>query len=454
MSDTIAAIATPLGEGGVGVLRLSGEGTEAIVQEIFHLAGKKKLIKLQPRRVYFGKIIDPKTGSVLDEVLLTLFKAPHSFTCEDVAEIGAHGGMYVVSRILQLMIDRGARLAEPGEFTKRAFLNGRLDLSQAEAVADIISAASERALQSALGQLQGHLSKKINQIYDRLIATLAQLETAIDFPEDGLEFNQREKLQAEVTSVLQELNYLAGTWRQGKIFREGIRATLTGKPNVGKSSLLNALLKENRAIVTPHPGTTRDLLEERIRIKDIHVVFTDSAGFHSNPEPIEAEGIARARSALQKADLVILLFDGSEPLDQTDYNLIRETKDKQRIAVVNKSDLPEHWSIRKLALGSDEIVRVSAKQGNGMDNLLETIHDKMGNLSPETVVVTRERHRYQIVKASDSLAETLDSLQNGLSEEFIATDIQIALNYLGTILGKTFEDDLLDQIFREFCIGK
>ena len=454
MSDTIAAIATPVGEGGISVIRLSGDKAEVIACGIFRHAGKKDAIEFESQRVYFGTVVDPETGQTLDEVLTTFFKAPNSYTREDVIEISAHGGTYVASRILQLVLDRGARLAEPGEFTKRAFINGRLDLSQAEAVADVISAASDRALKSALEQLQGRLSDKINELYERLIATLAQLETAIDFPEDGLEFDQRGKLETEVKSVSEELNSLAYTWHQGKIHREGVRVALIGKPNVGKSSLLNAFLKEDRAIVTPHPGTTRDLLEERIRIKDIHVLFVDSAGFRENPEPIEAEGIARARSALKNADLALLLFDSSRALDESDFKLIREAKDRLCLAVVNKSDLPEKWELDQLPFNKSRVLRVSAKQGDGMGVLLEAIYEQAGRMTPEAVFVTRERHRDQLLQASDALSKTLRTFQKGLSEEFIAADIQFSLDHLGVILGKTFEDDLLDKIFREFCIGK
>ena len=454
MIDTISAIATPAGEGGLCVIRLSGENSLTITEKIFFLSNGKRFQERKARYVYFGKIVDPKTKRPVDEVILTYFKAPKSYTCEDVVEITAHGGTYVASRILQVTLDNGARLAEPGEFTKRAFLNGRLDLSQAEAVSDVISAASESALQSALGQLQGKLSVKISELYERLVATLAQLETAIDFPEEGLEVDQRKHLQKEISSIVNELIKLADTWRQGKIKREGVRAVLIGKPNVGKSSLLNALLKEERAIVTPHPGTTRDLLEERICIKDIHVVFVDSAGLRSNPEPVEVEGIARALSALEQADLALLLFDGSQNLDESDFKLICSAREKPFIAIVNKFDLSEKWDLERLPIDRRKVFRISAKTGTGVPALLEAIHKIAIKMTPDALVIASERHRYQLMQASSALNKTLQSFREKLSEEFIAADIQQGLNHLGMILGKTFEDDLLDKIFQEFCIGK
>ncbi len=452
MNDTIVAIATPMGEGGISVIRLSGDGALSIALKIFKNREVQYPITLEPQRAYFGKLINPFSEQLLDEVVLTYFRGPQSYTREDVIEISAHGGIYVSTRILQLILDQGARLAEPGEFTRRAFLNGRIDLSQAEAVADLIGAASERALQSALGQLQGRLSQELNGFYDQLIAVLAQLETAIDFPEEGLEFELQEKLQEQVSEVAEKLKQLADTYRQGKIYREGARVALAGKPNVGKSSLLNALLQEDRAIVTPHPGTTRDLLEECIRVRDVHIVIVDSAGLRPDPEPIEKEGIARARAALKQADLTLIIFDGSRPFDLADQNLIDEAREKSCIAVINKNDLPKR--IDETQLPESEVFHVSAINGAGIDILLDAIYSKVTDLTPEAVIITRERHRDLLLQAGEALNKTLQSFEKNLSEEFIAADIQYALDHLGRILGKIFEDDLIDQIFREFCIGK
>jgi len=301
MNDTITAIATPPGEGGIGIIRISGEGALAIALALFHPVTSKSKQELAPQKVLFGEIRDPATGQCVDEVLLTFFKGPRSYTAEDVIEISAHGGAWITARILALVLAEGARLAEPGEFTRRAFINGRLDLTQAEAVADVIESASDKALNSALSQLKGGLSKRLNTLHENLLAAQAQLEAAIDFSEDGLTFQSRETTQKNIHQVETELSQLVDSFRQGRIVREGMRVALVGKPNVGKSSLLNALLQEDRAIVTPIAGTTRDTLEERARIKDIHIVIIDSAGLRDNPELIEEQGMQRTRSALEKS---------------------------------------------------------------------------------------------------------------------------------------------------------
>lgn len=458
MSDTIAAIATPVGEGGVSVIRLSGNNSLAIASRMFHPSGKIGESIATPQHAYFGTIHDPATRECIDEVLLVYFRSPKSYTREDVVEISAHGGMFVTSRILQLILAQGARLAEPGEFTRRAFLNGRLDLSQAEAVADLIHASSERALKSALAQLQGKLSIKLNSFYDRLIALLAQLEVAIDFPDEGFNVQSKPHVLEQIRKIHAELDALIRTYRQGKIYREGAKVALAGKPNVGKSSLLNALLDEDRAIVTPYPGTTRDVLEEKIRIKDVHINIIDSAGLRSDPDPIEKAGIARTRAALAHADLALILFDGSQPLDTDDAILIGELKGQPALLVINKSDLPPAWDTAVLVekFPGTETIRISAKNHTGLDRLIDAVYSRItedGALQ-EAVAITRERHRELLVKANNALLKTIESLEQHLSEEFIAADINYALEHLGSIIGKTFEADLLDKIFSEFCIGK
>ena len=456
MKDTIAAIATPTGEGGISVIRISGPTALEIAHTLFHaVAGGNDL---EPYRVHFGEIRDPQTGGATDEVLLTWFKAPKSYTAEDVIEISGHGGTYVTTRILKLVLDQGARLAEPGEFTRRAFLNGRIDLSQAEAVADVISAESDKALHSALCHLQGQLSKRINAMYARLLAVVAQLEATIDFSEEGLTFQKREDSIKEIRQVGQEIKDLANTFQQGKIFREGARVALIGKPNVGKSSLLNALLQEDRAIVTAIPGTTRDTLEERVRIKDIHINIIDSAGLRENPEIIEAEGIQRAKIALDQADLALVLFDGSQALDANDRHLIEAVRDKPILIVINKNDLPQQLDVNNLQadLTPAKIVDISATRHQGLDDLKEAIyHFVVSNeTKQEAVFVTRERHRNHLVEAESSLVKVCETLEQGLSEEFAAVDVNIAMENLAAILGKNFEEDLIDQIFGDFCIGK
>lgn len=458
MSDTIAAIATPPGEGGISVIRISGSGVLEIASVLFHPAGGPKFQNPTPRQVYFGEIRDPATGDCVDEVLLTYFQAPKSFTAEDVIEIGAHGGAYVTSRIFTLIVDQGARPADPGEFTKRAFLNGRLDLSQAEAVADLIAAASDKALKAAVSHLKGDLSRRLNGMYDRLLAALAQLEASIDFSEEGLKFQTRGEILQSIESVAEDLDGLIQTYRQGKIFREGARVTLVGKPNAGKSSLLNALLREDRAIVTPHPGTTRDTLEERVRIKDIHINIVDSAGLRENPEIIEEEGIRRTRAALETSDLALVLFDASRDLDANDRLLIDEVADKAKLILLNKWDLPQILDRDSLRpyFPEDDPIPMSAKDFSGIDDVCEAVYSFVigREAREEAVVITRERHRDLLSQTRDALEKSCDSMKQNFSEEFVAVDVNIAMERLGSILGKTFEEDLLDKIFGDFCIGK
>jgi len=442
MDDTIAAIATPLGEGGIHVIRLSGPGAWAVASTLFQPTPPASLTSIEPLKATFGHVADPATGRIVDEVLLTRFVAPRSYTCEDVVEISGHGGAFVASRILQLTLDHGARLARPGEFTRRAFMNGRLDLTQAEAVADLIHAASDRALSAAVAQLQGELSKVLNEHYDALLAVLTQLEAAIDFPEEGLEFKAKQALAQQVRAVQEEIDKLIATFRQGRIYREGLRVALVGKPNVGKSSLLNALLKEDRAIVTPHPGTTRDVLEERVRIRDLHITIVDTAGIRHQPEVIEEEGIRRTRRALEQADLALVILDASEPLDANDATLLEESKEKPRLILLNKADLPGKLDTTTLPEGLDtgDVLTLSAATGAGMEALTDRLYARIlqGTPSGEGAVITRERHRQALAETRDALGRVCDSLEGDLSEDLIAVDLNHALDHLGGFVGKTF----------------
>ena len=456
MNDTITALATPPGEGGLGIIRISGKDALTIAVALFHSAPGKS--ELTPQKVAFGEIRNPDTGQCVDEVLLTFFKAPKSYTAEDVIEISAHGGTLITAKILELVLAQGARLAQPGEFTRRAFTKGRLDLTQAEAVADVIESASDRALNSALSQLKGGLSRRLNTLHQNLLNAQAQLEASIDFSEDGLTFESRDTTQKNIQQVEQELRGLVDTFRHGKIVREGMRVTLVGKPNVGKSSLLNALLQQDRAIVTPIAGTTRDTLEERARIKDIHIVIIDSAGLRDNPEVIEEQGIQRTRASLEKADLALVIFDASEPLDDNDKLLMKEVGDKPKLVVLNKSDLPSAWQSDQIQnfLVEEHPLTLSAKTLNGFGALQEALYQKAtsGERAGESPIITRERHRDHLQQAAHSLHNAVNSLSEGLSEELVAVDVSLAMDHLGIILGKTFEEDLLDKIFGQFCIGK
>jgi tRNA modification GTPase len=331
-------------------------------------------------------------------------------------------------------------------------------LSQAEAVADLISAASDKALQAAIMQLKGGLSKKITRLYNHLLFVLSQVEAAIDFPEEGLDFQKRETSINELKQIHEEISDLINTYKQGKISREGASVALVGKPNVGKSSLLNALLKEDRAIVTPLPGTTRDTLEEKIRIKDTHINIIDSAGLRNHPEIIEQEGIRRTRSAIENSDLNLVIFDCSKPLDENDDLICNEVHNKSTLIIINKCDLHMQWSIEDLKekIKSNTFLAVSAKEQSGLDSLIDAIYSCIINQKKDgqSVFISRERHRLSLVQASLSLEKTLASLESQLSEEFVAIDLSVAMNHLAIILGKVVEDELLDQIFNSFCIGK
>ena len=417
INDTIVAIATPPGEGGISVIRISGGNVLSLASKLFH--SSFDILKNTPpsHKVLFGEILDPNSKRVIDEVLFTWFKKPNSYTGEDVVEISCHGGTLVTSTILENILSQGVRLAKPGEFTRRAFVHGRIDLTQAEAVVDLIEAASEKALNCAVLQLKGGLSRRINNLFDELLAVQAQLEAAIDFSEEGLNFQSREKTGQQIERVKNEVLTLAGSFHQGKIIREGVRVTLVGKPNTGKSSLLNALMQEDRAIVTDIPGTTRDTLEERIKVKDIHIVIVDSAGLRSEPEIVEEEGIQRTRNALEKSDLVLVVFDTSQPLDENDDLLMNELGDKPRCILFNKSDLEQKWEKEKIKkfLRDDKPISISAKTGAGMQDLIEAIYGfaVKGESMGESIFITRERHRNHLKQAASALEIAFESLRSG-----------------------------------------
>jgi tRNA modification GTPase len=458
MNDTITAIATPVGEGGISVIRISGEKALGIAEKIFLPFYGKKIAEISPLQVYLGEVRDPKSQQVIDEALLTWFKAPNSYTTEHIIEISSHGGLHLSSRILQIIINQGARLAEPGEFTRRAFTNGRLDLTQAEAVTDIIHASSDKALETALAQLQGKLSEKINSLYESILAVLAQLEAAIDFPEEGLSFQKREATIENIEGIQKNLSELIDSFQRGKVFREGAKVALVGKPNVGKSSLLNALLDEDRAIVTEFPGTTRDVIEEKLRVGDIHINILDTAGLRSHPDLIEEDGIKRTKDTLTKADFILIIFDGSRPLDENDELLINLIPDKPYLVIINKNDLPEklELSLLQKKLPTRKLLHISAAKNIGMEGLLDEIYSHVVNKkhNSSSLVITRERHRTLLIQTRECLDRARESIAKNLSEDMAAIDIQLSLDSIGEITGKSFAEDLLDQIFGEFCIGK
>jgi tRNA modification GTPase len=459
LEDTIAAIATPIGPGGLGVIRVSGPYAVAIVQAVFRDRHGRPAAHLPSHRVCFGHVIHPRTGATLDEVLVTYMRGPHSYTREDVVEISGHGGIGVMARILEALVASGARLAEPGEFTKRAFLNGRLDLSQAEAVIDLIHAHTDESHRQALAQLQGDLSQAIRAMREELLEVLAYVEGAMEFPEEDLEFLPWEALHAKVDAVEARTAALLDTFHTGRVLREGVQVAIVGRPNVGKSSLFNALLAANRAIVTPIPGTTRDVLEEIANLRGYPFRLVDTAGIRPSTDLVEREGIERARASLESADLVLLVLDRSEPLTAADEEAIAAVRGKRVQVVLNKADLAPLLTADELQRRLPEWpkIAVSCKERQGLERLTEAMVAAVldGQQPPrEGPMVTRIRHWETLQRARQSLLQARDALEQRLSGEFIALDLRETIERLGEIVGLDYTEDLLDKIFSEFCIGK
>src|SRR3989338_1806449 len=456
LTDTISAISTPPGEGGIGIVRVSGPASISIAKKIFTTPKGESLNGVESHKLIHGYIKDPDTRKNIDEVLLAVMHSPKSFTGEDVVEISCHGGSLPLNKILSLTIKSGARLAEPGEFTKRAFLNGRLNLLQAEAVIDIIKSKSDTALESAMNQLQGGLAKQIASIRNKLIDILAEIETDIDFPEEDIEFKNKLEFKKGLESVLTEIGQLVDSYRYGKIYREGVSVVIAGRPNVCKSSLMNALLNEERAIVTSIPGTTRDTIEEGLNINGLTIKIVDTAGIRESEGFVEQEGIKRTQKAIEGAGLIIFLLDGSEGLREKDKDLIKEIKQKNKpvIIAINKIDVgnknSSEWT-------GGEFLKISALKNIGLDELRNKIFDIIYNghcKTPEGIFITRERHRERLSKAHDSLSKAVNAINQNLSSEFIAADLRLSLESLGEITGETYSEDVLNRIFQEFCIGK
>ena len=457
LKDTITAIATPMGVGGIGIIRVSGPLSEEITHLLFK--SRKQVDNLMTHHLYHGDIISPKTGAILDEVMITLMRKPHSYTGEDTLEINCHGGPLILQAVLSEIIKAGARPAESGEFTRRAFLNNRLDLSQAEAVADLIMAKTERGLEVAVSHLKGELAKKIDSLRTSLIDVLAILETSIDFSEEDVDIERNSEIAGTIQAVVDELHTILMTYERGKIYRHGISAVITGKPNVGKSSLLNRLLGEKRAIVTPVPGTTRDFIEEFIVIRGIPVRLTDTAGIRHPENIIEQEGIALVRERLSMADVVIIVLDGSDTLTKEDIEVIEENRTRKAALVINKMDLPRVINIEKIHQLVPDLhpLWISAKYGDGIPALKEAIYTlamEQHENRQATVMITNIRHKTAIEKAAVLLSQARDSIAGGLSPELPALDIREALDSLGEIVGKTVNEEILGRIFSTFCIGK
>ena len=454
LTDTIAAISTPIGEGGIGIVRISGQNALKIADRIFvSLGGKPSGFKTYT--IHYGRIVE--YDKVLDEVILTVMRAPKTYTREDVVEINCHGGIVALRDVLDLVLKNGARLAHPGEFTKRAFLNGRIDLAQAEAVIDVIRAKTDSALRLGLSQLKGGLSGEINKYRELILGILVQLEASIDFPEEEAHGVNLKHLSEKIEEISASLKGLIDDSRCARILREGIHLVICGKPNVGKSSLLNTLLKEERAIVTPLAGTTRDTIEEVIDIKGIPVRIVDTAGILEPRDLVEKKALIRSRQEINSADLVIIVFDGSKRLSKEDALLIKKLKGKTVIAAINKIDLKQKIEREKIASEFINIIDISAKRSKNIALLEKIIADLIYGglvLNTESVMVGNLRHIQLIRKAQKNIAQASESLDNKLPLEFIAQDIREALGFLDEILGKRFSGELLEKIFSEFCIGK
>jgi tRNA modification GTPase len=457
--DTICAIATPPGEGGIGIIRLSGEKAIEIASRVYVGAAGRTVRDFKSHTLHHGELRSTDTGTRLDEVLVAVMKAPRSYTREDVVEFHCHGGPFVLRKGLEALLQSGARLAEPGEFTKRAFLNGRLDLAQAEAVMDLIQARSETGLRVAVEQLRGKLSEELGQIREGLVRLLIEVEAGIDFTEEGITFISPRALANGIEKVQERITRLIRTADDGRILREGVTVVLVGRPNVGKSSLLNALACRDRAIVTAIPGTTRDVLEEFVNVRGIPVRLLDTAGLREAMDVVEQEGVRRSYDSLEQADLVLAVLDGSLPLEPEDRRLIERAERKPTLVVVNKADLPSRLELSPLRdlVGGARIVQTSAISGAGLDELKDAIRGAVlkESLDPrEGVMITHLRHRAALARAEDSLEQVLRSVEQQMPAECIAVDLRAAMHAIGDIIGATTTDDILERIFKEFCIGK
>lgn len=459
MDPTIAAIATPLGAGGIGIIRMSGQDALSIADKVFKSKSKKVLQEQRSHTIHYGWIIDPDTEEVIDEVLMMLMKGPNTYTREDVIEINCHGGMIVIQKILQLLLKNGAQLAEPGEFTKRAFLNGRIDLSQAEAVIDIINAQTELSLQSSISQLGGTLSQKVKNLRQELLEMIAHIEASIDYPEYDMEELTYEMIQNKTKMLLDQVNDFIRTADTGRMIREGIQTVIIGKPNVGKSSLLNALLREQRAIVTDIPGTTRDVLEEYITIQGVPLKLMDTAGIRETADVVEQIGVEKSKEWMTKSDLVLVMMDASTKFTTEDHEIFKLIEGKRCLVLINKTDLPRKLDIKQVFayVDKEQILELSVKEGEGMDQLENRLREMFfaGEINvKDDVFITNVRHKDALVKAKSSLETVLETIELEMPEDCLSIDLQSAYEYLGEITGETVGESIIHQIFSQFCLGK
>ena len=456
-TETIAAIATAMNNSGIGIIRISGEDAFSVIRKIFRPAKEKDMDTVASHTVHYGTIMDGER--IVDEVLVLIMRAPHTYTREDTVEIDCHGGMYVLNKTLELVLKNGARAAEPGEFTKRAFLNGRIDLSQAEAVIDVINAENDFALKSAMTQLKGSVSEKVRKERALLLSQIAYIEAALDDPEHIEMEGYGSTLLPILSECREDIRQLLENADDGRIMKEGIRTVILGKPNVGKSSLLNALLGQERAIVTDIAGTTRDALEESLRIHDVTLNVIDTAGIRNTEDVIEKIGVDKAKEYAKEADLIVFVVDTSRPLDEDDYEILQIIRDKKVIALFNKQDLAVAADLKTLKeeLGQIPVIETSIVENTGLDQFVSTVREmfykKEINFNDQ-VYITNARQKSALAAAEDALTKAMDSINMGMSEDFFTIDMMEAYTQLGLLIGETVEDDLADEIFSRFCMGK
>lgn len=458
--DTIAAISTPMGEGAIAIVRLSGDEALTIADKIYKGPNEKKLSEVPTHTIHYGHLVDTKTGKIVEEVMISIMRGPKTFTREDVVEINCHGGLVSVKKVLNLVLTNGARLAEPGEFTKRAFLNGRIDLSQAEAVMDLIRAKTDRAMNVALNQMEGRLSKLIGKLRQEILETLAHVEVNIDYPEyDDVEEMTHNMLIEKATHVKEELRKLLQTAEQGKILREGLSTVIVGRPNVGKSSLLNSFVQENKAIVTDIPGTTRDVIEEYVNVRGVPLRLLDTAGIRETEDIVERIGVEKSRAVLKEADLILLVLNYSELLTKEDEKLFEAIKGMDSIVIINKMDLPQKIDIDRVKelAGNAPIMTTSLLEDEGVAELEEAISELFfeGELEAgDLTYVSNTRHIALISQSISTIEDAISAIENGVPIDLVQIDLTRAWELLGEIIGDSVNESLIDQLFSQFCLGK
>jgi tRNA modification GTPase len=455
--DTITAISTPMGEGAIAIVRVSGTEAIEIVDRLY--SGNMKLSTVDSHTIHYGHLVDPQCGQVIEEAMVTVLRAPRTYTREDIVEVNCHGGIVSVKRVLQHILDHGARLAEPGEFTKRAFLNGRLDLSQAEAVIDLIRAKTDRAMNVALQQVEGRLSKLVKKLRQELIETLAHIEVTIDYPEHDVEDVTHQLLLDKCSYVLRELEELLQTAEQGKILREGLSTVIIGRPNVGKSSLLNTLVHENKAIVTDVPGTTRDVIEEYVNVRGVPLRLLDTAGIRETEDIVERIGVEKSREVVKQADLVLVVLNYAEELTDEDHKLMQLVDGKKSIIIVNKTDLEQKIDLEEVRRlqPNQMMITTSLKEEEGIQELEQAIADLYfeGNLEAGDITyVSNARHVNLLRQAKRSIQDAVQGIGMGVPVDIVQIDIQKSWELLGEVIGDAMSESLIDQLFSQFCLGK